>query len=45
MHNWSDEEIRYHLDLRAGFLARLRNQYSTDPEVLMRMITDVRRLA
>ena len=45
MHNWNDEEIRYHLDLRAGFLARLRNQYSTDPEVLMRMITDVRRLA
>ncbi|MFH0967293.1 MAG: type II/IV secretion system ATPase subunit [Methanobacteriota archaeon] len=45
MHNWSEEEIRYHLALRAGFLAKLRNQYSTDPEVLMRMITDLRRLA
>ena len=45
MHNWSDEELRYQLDLRTGFLARLRNQYSTDPEILMRMITDVRRLA
>jgi flagellar protein FlaI len=45
MHNWNDEEIRYHLDLRAGFLAKLRNQYSTDPEVLIRMITDLRRLA
>jgi flagellar protein FlaI len=45
MHNWSDEEIQYQLDLRASFLAKLRNQYSTDPEVLIQMISDLRRLA
>ena len=45
MHNWSGEEIQYQLDLRTGFLAKLRNQYSTDPEILMKMITDLRRLA
>lgn len=45
MHNWSEEEIQYHLQLRAGFLARLRNQYSTDPEILIRMIADLRRMA
>lgn len=43
MHNWSDEELAYQLKLRAGFLARLRNQYSTDPDILMQMITEVRR--
>jgi flagellar protein FlaI len=43
MHNWSDEELKFQIDLRAGFLARLRNQYSTDPDILMQMITEVRR--
>ncbi|MDD1728482.1 MAG: type II/IV secretion system ATPase subunit [Methanospirillum sp.] len=45
MHNWSDDEIRYHLDIRAAFLARLKNQHSTNPEVLIQMITDLRRMA
>ena len=45
MHNWSDEELQYNLDLRASFLARLRNQYSTDPEILIQMISDLRRMA
>ena len=45
MHNWSTEEIQYHLNVRAAFLAKLRNQYSTDPEILIRMITDLRRKA
>jgi len=45
MHNWSDEEIIYQLNLRSAFLARLRNQHSTDPEVLIQMIADLRRMA
>ncbi len=45
MHNWSDTEIRFQLDVRAAFLKRLKNKYSTDPEQLMRMITDLRRSA
>ena len=45
MHNWTEKEIQYQLDLRAGFLARIRNQYSTDPDILIKMITDLRRLA
>nr|WP_319539867.1 ATPase, T2SS/T4P/T4SS family [uncultured Methanospirillum sp.] len=45
MHNWSDEEIVYQLNLRSAFLTRLKNQHSTDPEVLIQMITDLRRLA
>ncbi len=45
MHNWSEEEIIYQLNLRSAFLARLRNQHSTDPEVLIQMITDLRRMA
>lgn len=45
MHNWTDEEMRYQLNLRASFLAKLRNQYSTDSEILMQMIADLRRMA
>lgn len=45
MHNWSDEEIQYQLDLRTAFLSRLRHQYSTDPGVMIQMITDLRRMA
>ncbi|HWQ64138.1 MAG TPA: type II/IV secretion system ATPase subunit, partial [Methanospirillum sp.] len=45
MHNWSVEEIQYQLDLRTAFLSRLRHQYSTDPEILIQMIADLRRRA
>lgn len=45
MHNWTDEEIQFQLNLRASFLSKLRNQYSTDPEILIQMISDLRRMA
>jgi flagellar protein FlaI len=45
MHNWTDEEMRYQLDLRTSFLTKLRNQYSTDPEILIQMISELRRMA
>jgi len=45
MHNWSEEEIRYQLDLREQFLIRLKNQFNISPERLIEMITDLRRKA
>jgi hypothetical protein len=43
MHNWSDEEIAYQLELRTMFLARLRQMGLTDSEHLMRMIIELRK--
>jgi len=45
MHNWSDQELQFHLNVRASFLKKLKNKYSADPEQLMRMITELRRCA
>ncbi len=45
MHNWSDDEITYQLNLRSEFLARLKKKRISNPERLMLMITDLRRLA
>ena len=45
MHNWSEEEIRYQLDLREQFLIRLKSQFNVSPERLIQMITDLRRKA
>jgi flagellar protein FlaI len=45
MHNWSEKEIAQQLELRVAFLARLREMGLKDPEKLMYMITDLRKLA
>ncbi|MBN1167079.1 MAG: type II/IV secretion system ATPase subunit [Methanospirillaceae archaeon] len=45
MHNWDDAELQYQLDLRKEFLTRFKFKSSSDPRILMRMITDLRRLS
>jgi flagellar protein FlaI len=45
MHNWSDEELAYQLRLRTSFLTRLRKLEYENPDHLMYMITNLRKMA
>jgi flagellar protein FlaI len=45
MHNWSDEDIAYQLALRTSFLERLRKLEHENPEHLMYMITNLRKMS
>lgn len=45
MHNWTDSELVYQLQLRKEFLTRFKFKSSSDPRILIRMIADLRRMA
>lgn len=45
MHNWSENDLHYHLAVRKKFLTQIRHQPRSDPVKLMQYITRLRRMA